>query len=296
MSNKRLLVLLNPVAGKGKAKNKVFEMVDIFDRHGYSTTVVPTRPGDGISKQITEEAPHHDTIVIIGGDGTLNHAVNGMLKNGVDLPVGYIPLGSTNDFGNSLGLSANVHTACEKIAQGEGKPIDVGKFGERYFIYIAATGMFTEASYATSQQMKNALGHSAYIMKGITTISPAHISRYTVETPEGTVDGEFIYGSVSNSLRAGGVFKLPKDMVEFDDGSFELILAAAPKNIIDGTSLMNGIVRSDINNRNFTVRKGDRFVFRFEKPHGWTLDGEKGEEVLECEITVAKRALNLIRD
>ena len=295
MSNKRLLVLINPVAGKGKAKQKVFDIIEVFDKHGYSTAVVPTKPGDGICEQLVCEAPNCDRIVIIGGDGTLNHAVNGMLNNGIDLPVGYIPLGSTNDFGNSLGLSANVRTACESIAQGEAKPIDVGRFGERYFVYIAATGMFTEASYATPQHLKNALGHGAYVMKGIATMTPAHFTRYTVETPDGVIDGEFLYGSVSNSLRAGGVFKLPKEEVEFDDGMLELILCTAPKNIADGTSIVNGIVKSDIYNRNFTFRKGERFRFKFDKPHVWTLDGEKGEETTECEITVAKRALNLIR-
>lgn len=295
MGGKRLLVLINPVAGKGKAKQKVFEIAEIFDKHGYSTAISATKPGDAICGQLVEEAPHYDRLVVIGGDGTLNHTVNGMLNNGIDLPVGYIPLGSTNDFGNSLGLSSNIRTACENIAQGEPKPIDVGRFGERYFIYIAATGMFTEASYATPQHLKNTLGHSAYVMKGLATISPSHFSRYTVETAEEVIDGEFLYGSVSNSLRAGGVFKLPKETVEFDDGKLELILCTAPKNIADGTSIVNGIVKSDIYNRNFTYKKSERFRFRFEKPHTWTLDGEKGDETLECEITVARRALNLIR-
>ena len=295
MKSNKLLILLNPVAGKGKAKSKVYEMVEIFDRHGYSTTVVPTHPGDEISEQVAREAPGHGRMLVIGGDGTLNRVVNGMMENGVDLPIGYIPLGSTNDFGSSLGLSNNVKKACEFIAQGEAKPIDLGTFNGRYFVYICATGMFTEASYATSQQLKNALGHSAYIMKGITTISPAHISRYTVEVNGETIDGEFIYGSVSNSLRAGGVFKLPPEMVDFDDGELELIMCAAPKNIIDGTSLVNGLVKSDIENKCFVCRKGGEFRFKFEKSHSWTLDGENGGEAIEAEVKVVKRALNLIR-
>lgn len=294
--NKKLLLMLNPVAGKEKGKAKLFEMVDGFSSHGYTVTVVLTSPNEAISDQVRDNAPGHDVIVTVGGDGTLNRVVNGLLTNGIELPLGYIPLGSTNDFGSSLELSSDVTEACDNIASGEVRPIDVGKFNDRYFVYIAATGMFADTSYTTTQQMKNALGHGAYLLKGIASVSPRHSTRYICESAEGKrFDCDCIFASVSNSLRAGGVLKLPKDDISFDDGLFELFLVPTPKNLFDGTVLLGDVLKADMESENFVYLKSGGFRFEFDKPHAWTLDGENGGESSEALISVVRKAIYLIR-
>lgn len=295
MSKKNMLILLNHVAGKGKGKAKLFEMVEIFNNRGYRVTVLPTKSGDGVTEQVKEEAPGQDLIVAVGGDGTLNRVVNGLLQNGYDTPLGYIPLGSTNDFGASLGLSADIVKACESIAVGEPSPIDAGRFNDKYFVYIACTGMFTETSYATPQQLKNALGYSAYILKGISSLPFAHSAGYIIETGEGVIECECLFASVSNSLRAGGIVKLPKNDVCFDDGLFELLAVPTPKNFIGGTSLVNDILSADVNDKNFIYLKSDRFKIRLDTPQVWSLDGENGGETAEAEIAVVRKAINLVK-
>ena len=168
---KNLLLIINPVAGKGLGKSRLFKAVDIFTDHGYRVTVLPTAPNGKTEKAIIEEAKNYDLAVAIGGDGTLNTVASGIMKSKTDLPLGYIPLGSTNDFGSSLGLSKNIDDACAHIAKNEPKPLDIGRFGDKYFVYIACTGLFAAASYMTSQQMKNAFGHGAYLVKGFLELS-----------------------------------------------------------------------------------------------------------------------------
>ena len=294
--SKRALILINPVAGRGTAKSKVFDMVNVFASHGYTSTVLPTLPGDLLIGQVKDELAGHDLLVIVGGDGTLNRSVNAIMHSGAEIPVGYIPLGSTNDFGKSLGLSSNVLKACESICEKEPNPIDIGCFDGKYFVYIACTGVFTEASYATPQHLKNAFGHSAYLVKGISTLAESHSTVYRVETSDGKkYECECIFASVSNSLRAGGIVKLPKSAVSFDDGMFELIMVPTPKNAISGTMLVADVLNSDITSKSLIYLKSDRFRFEFDMPHAWSLDGENGGETLSSEISVVEKAIYLIR-
>lgn len=288
------MLAVNPVAGKGRGKSIVYKAVEIFSQHGYRVTVLPTEPDRRTETVIFSEAHNYDRIVAIGGDGTLNNVASGIMKSGSDVALGYIPLGSTNDFAASLKLPKDVNIACEHIAELEPKPLDVGVFGDRYFVYIVCTGMFAEASYMTSQQLKNTLGHSAYLIKGLYSLKETKKMHYTVETESETIDGEFLFASVSNTLRAGGVVWLPKGEVEFDDGFFELTMIKAPKRISEGTSLVNDLVYSRLDSENFLRRKVKYARVRVDSPSGWSLDGENGGEHSEAVIEIKEKALHFI--
>ena len=292
--NKKLLLILNPVAGKGQGRSKLFEVIDTFSNHGYRVSVLPTKPNRETEGDIAKEAAFYDLLVAIGGDGTLNNAANGILKSGSDIPMGYIPLGSTNDFAASFELSNNIKTACEFIAKNDARYIDIGRFNDRYFVYIASTGLFSNASYMTSQQLKNALGHSAYLIKGIADLAGTKKMRYKVETENETIGGDFLLASVSNTLRAGGIFTFPKDDVSFDDGYFELTMVKAPNNIFDITNLVNDMLYSSLKTDFIVRRKVKKAKIRFSTPYGFSLDGENGGEHTEATIEVCEKALRFI--
>ena len=291
---KNLLLIINPVAGKGLGKSRLFKAVDIFTDHGYRVTVLPTAPNGKTEKAIIEEAKNYDLAVAIGGDGTLNTVASGIMKSKTDLPLGYIPLGSTNDFGSSLGLSKNINDACAHIAKNEPKPLDIGQFGDKYFVYIACTGLFAAASYMTSQQMKNAFGHGAYLVKGFLELSEIQKARYTIELENETIGGNFLYTGVSNTLRIGGIVKMKKKEVEFDDGLFELSLIKTPTNIKDGTALTGDLLYSNLDTHNFLRRKIKKAIIRCDNPRGWSIDGENGGEVKEAAVEVIKHGLRFI--
>ncbi len=291
---KKLLLAVNPVSGKGQGKSKLFETVDCFTKFGYRVTVLPTAPNRETEDIIAKEAGEYDLITAIGGDGTLNMAANGILRSGIDVPLGYIPLGSTNDFAASLGLTKKISEASKRIAEGEAKYIDIGQFGDRYFVYIACTGLFAGASYMTSQQLKNIMGPGAYLFKGITDLVETKKVRYKVELDNETIGGDFLLASFSNTLRAGGMFTLPKNEVSFDDGMFEVTMVKAPKNIKEATVMTNDMINSKLRSEYIIRRKAKKATVIFDSPRGWSLDGENGGEFKEADIAVKHRALRLI--
>lgn len=294
MPNNKLLLIINPVAGKGRGRSVLFKAADIFSRHGYRVTVLPTEP-DGLTEhKITNEIKDYSLCVAIGGDGTLNAAVNGIVKSGTQTPLGYIPLGSTNDYAASLKLPKDVAAACERIATLEPRFIDIGRFGDRYFAYIACTGMFAAASYMTSQQLKKALGPSAYLIKGLYSLKDTKKNFCRIVTENETIEGEFLFCSVSNTLRAGGVIWLPKNEVQFDDGELELTLLKAPTTIAEGSAMVNDLLYSRLETERFIRRKIKRAEITVGTKSGWSLDGENGGEHTTASIEVLENAFKLV--
>ncbi len=293
LEKNRLLLVLNPVSGKGVGKGKMYEIVDTFSESGYRVTVMPTKHGY-TEIMVAEEAKNYDLIVAVGGDGTLNSVVNGIMNSGTQIPMGYIPLGSTNDFGKSLELPSNIKDACKAIIDGKIRPIDLGKFGDRYFVYVAYSGMFAETSYNTPQHLKNTLGHGAYVLSAIASLPKEQKQKYNVLLDDEIIEGDYLLVAVSNTLRVGGVLQLPRDLVGFDDGFFELTLLKAPDKTIGWASLANDLVFSQFNPQNFVSRKVKRARIKFETPRGWSLDGEYGGEHSEIDIQICEKALNLI--
>lgn len=144
-------------------------------------------------------------------------------------PVGYIPAGTVNDFASSLGISKNMHEATATILSGEPFLCDVGAFGDRYFSYIAAFGAFTDVSYQTPQQSKNLLGRAAYFLEAILRLPAVKAYRMSVTHDGETVEGEFLFGMVTNATSVGG-FKLRAGAnISMNDGCSRRSFSATPK-------------------------------------------------------------------
>ena len=229
---KKLLFIMNPFAGQRRANRYLTDILTLFNRAGYDVTVYMTAgPGDG-ARMVEEKAADMDLIVCCGGDGTFNETVTGMLRAGADVPLGYIPAGSTNDFAASLRLPTNVLKAAQLIVEGKPRRYDVGQFGNRYFTYVASFGAFTRASYATAQSVKNALGHTAYLLEGIQELSQLKNIHVRLELDGGRViEDDFLFGAISNSTSVGGILTLDPKQVDMSDGLFELLLVRAPQDL-----------------------------------------------------------------
>ena len=271
---KKLLFILNPTAGTRKAGKVLPQILSVFNRAGYDVmTYVTAFPGDG-KQYVAQRAAEMDLIVCCGGDGTFNETVSGLLQSGADVPLGYIPAGSTNDFAGSLGLSTDPIQAAAAIAEGEPHPYDVGSFGGRHFTYVASFGAFTRASYATPQSVKNALGHTAYVLGGISELSQIKKVPVRVELDDEVLEGDYLFGAVCNSTSLGGIAKLDPSQVDMSDGLFELLLVRAPKDLAEITECISAVQKQQYNCRMMTFRTAKRVTFypRTELP--WTLDGE----------------------
>ena len=283
---KKLLLIMNPNAGTKRANKYLTDILVLFAKYGYETKVCLTAGrGDGhnIAKKFS---PEYDLVVCIGGDGTFNETVGGLYESGSKVPLGYIPAGSTNDFGSGLGYSKRILQAAEDIMNGTTRNIDIGKFNERYFSYTASFGVFTKVSYTTSQSIKNALGHLAYLLEGIKELSSIRSEHIKIKVNGNIIEDDYIFGAICNSTSLGGVLTLNPDVVDLSDGMFEILLIKMPKNIID----LNAIIFA-LNNKDYSSTDMIYFCsassaqIEADRTVSWTLDGEymEGSNVISME-------------
>lgn len=292
---RKLLLIVNPVAGIMKTKTALFNITNTFCKEGYFVTTQITQHRGHATELVIKYGASFDIIVCCGGDGTLNEVIEGLLKADINTPLGYIPSGSTNDFANTLQLSSKPTQAASDIITGSEYKLDIGLFGERYFSYIASFGAFTAASYKTAQEVKNTIGHMAYILEGIRelpTIQPYHV---TFATEDKVYDGDYIFGSITNSTSVAGLVKLRGDLVDLCDGLFEVILVKNPQNIAQLNKIISSIVTSDFNNEMFEFFKASKLSIVSAEPLSWTLDGEHVPDVSRVKISNIPGAVTLVK-
>lgn len=283
---KKLLLIVNPVSGKMKAKSTILDVILEFQRSGFEVTVMPTEKR-GHATEITAraEVDGFETVVCFGGDGTLNETICGLMRIGSKLPLGYIPAGSTNDFAVSMKLSNVPKKAAEMIVKGQVNPIDIGSFnGDRYFTYVACFGAFTATSYNVSQGFKNALGHFAYVLGSVKELTSIKSYDATIKMDDLTVSGEYIFVSITNSTSVAGIVKLKEELVDMSDGMFEVALVKRPRNIIELNKIITAITTSNFNNGQIEFYKSSKVEVIYDGKLDWSLDGEHAES--EGTVTV----------
>ena len=292
---KKLLFIMNPCAGTKQIVRNAVDVISIFNRAGYEVIVYTTAcQGDAI-QIVFDRAKDVDLVVCAGGDGTFNETVSGILRSGVDVPVGYIPCGSTNDFATSLQLPTNILKAAKAIVEGEPVRYDVGQFGDRYFSYVASFGAFTKASYATPQNMKNTLGHLAYILGGISELSQIRKEHVRIELEDRVIEDDFIFGAVSNSTSLAGVLTLDPKQVDMQDGKFELMLVREPKNLMELGECLQALQTQKYNCAMMTFLSTKNLTVYAKPEMPWTLDGERADGQERVEICNLHHAIRLMK-
>ena len=295
---KPLIMLVNPVAGRSTSATALGNAVRGFCEAGYSPTVYFTSaPGAAVelARRLGNTAPR---LVCLGGDGTLSDTISGLMElPPEERPVlGYIPMGTANDVANTLGLPMRQpQRAVEKILRGEPLPYDVGEMaGVGYYSYIAAFGAFTEVSYKTDQELKKTLGHLAYVIEGLNSLGSIKAFHAVVEYEDGSLEGEFIYGAVSNALSVGGVMKLDRKLVNLSDGKFELLLVRKPQDVLELNAGVTGLMSQDYRHSTcLTVLQAPWVRFTFDQEVPWTRDGEDGGAHRTLELRCHPRAVTL---
>ena len=290
----RLLFIFNLRSGKGKIKENLAEIVDIMVKAGWEVTVYTTQcQGDAVEKARLE-AGEYDRIVCSGGDGTLDEVVTGMMKAKSRVPIGYIPAGSTNDFGNSLGIDKDMRKAAQIAASGRMFPCDIGRFNDDFFVYVAAFSLFTDVSYQTSQDMKNVLGHAAYILEGAKQLWDIPSVRMQVEYDGNVLYDEFIYGMITNSNSVGGFDGLISGDVTLNDGVFEVTLIKTPKNPMELSEVLACLTNIRKESDMLYTFQTSSIKFTSSESVSWTLDGEYGGDHQTVLIEDCPRALEIL--
>ena len=292
---KRLLFIYNPRAGKELLKPRLSDIIDIFVKAGYEVTVYPTQAyRDAYKKVLEYDASNYDLIVCSGGDGTIDEVVTGMMHRKERTPVGYIPTGTTNDFANSLHIPKGLLKAADNAVNGVKFPCDVGQFNDDIFVYVASFGMFTDVSYETKQEVKNILGHLAYVLEGTKRLFNVPSYRIKVVHDEEVIEDEFIFGMVTNSRSVGGFRSMIGKNVAFDDGLFEVTLIKTPTNPIALQEIIASLLIEQIDTKHMYTFKTGHITFESLEEIPWTLDGEFGGEHDEVAIYNLNRQLEIM--
>lgn len=292
--SKRLLLILNPISGKMAGKRHLADVLERFCRAEYHPTVyVTTQRGDA-RRLACAYGGAADLVVCLGGDGTFNEVVAGLLEGGHTTPMGYVPCGSTNDFASALGLKKTISAATDAIIEGTPHTYDVGAFGDRYFSYVASFGIFSRASYATPQNVKNTLGHLAYVLEGMKELFSIHPWHVRVEMDGETVEGDYVFGAVSNSTSLGGVLTLDPDTVDMNDGLLELLLVRTPRNPTELNECIRALVEHRYDTNLIIYRSGAEFRITADEEMEWSLDGEWGSGAPSVSIHSIQNAITLI--
>lgn len=283
---KQMLLIVNPRSGKAQIRVKMLDILDLFSKAGYQVQVHITQRAFDARDTVIRYGARKDIIVCSGGDGTLNETVSGMmlLKNKPQL--GYIPAGSTNDFASSLKISRQMLTAARAVVSGEGYPIDVGCFCEdRYFVYVAGFGAFTEVSYLTPQDKKNLLGHQAYMLESVKSLASIKSYPMTVSWGDNRLDGEFIFGMVTNTISVGGFKGLVNQDVALNDGLFEVLLIRTPRTPLEFSNIVTSLFLKEEQGSDLVYKfKTDKLDIHAREPVDWVLDGEFGGTRTDVQI------------
>ena len=292
---KKMLFIMNPFAGVKRANRHLADILLMFTKAGYEVTTHMTLGRGDAAAVAREKGRDVDLVVCCGGDGTLNETITGLLSAGADTPIGYIPAGSTNDFAASLKIPTNILKAAQAIVEGEPVRYDVGRFGGRYFSYVASFGAFTKSSYATPQNIKNALGHTAYVLSGITELSQIRNEHVKMEIDGQVVEGDFLFGAICNSTSVGGILTLDPKQVDMGDGLFEILLVRAPENLVELHECIQALQSQKYNCAMLTFRSARRARIFADPDMPWTLDGEKEDGHKTVDVENLHHAIRLMQ-
>ena len=291
---RKTLVIVNPAAGKRLGEKKLEAVEACLKRDGSSVERVLT-DAPGCAARLAVEADGYDRIVCCGGDGTLHETLQGVMRRENRPELGYIPCGTTNDYASSLKIPRDPLRAAEAIAaRGTISHLDVGCFGEQFFSYVAAFGIFTECSYETPQSMKNALGYLAYVLEGSKDLFNLKSVAMKVAWDGGEDEGCYLYGSVSNSMSIAGLIRLKDSQAALDDGLLELVLIRFPQSLDELVKMIAMLRNGRFDGRLIRFEHVTRVDFESPEAVSWTLDGEFGAFVPKASVQIAPRAVTLV--
>lgn len=172
---RRARLIYNPTAGRELVSKRLPELLDRLENAGLEASCRATyKPWDAVHEAYLAAERGFDIVIAAGGDGTVHEVVNGIVRHPNPPQLGIIPGGTTNDLARTLQLPKDIGEACQVIATGKARPMDIGKYGERYFISCAAAGIFTEVTYEAPSRLKTVLGPIAYYAKAIEKLGALH--------------------------------------------------------------------------------------------------------------------------
>lgn len=297
MLSKKMLLIINPVSGRNKARNGLIDLANVFSNNGYIPTVFSTRGVGDATEIVLKHARGFDLVVCRGGDGTFSEILNGLMRIEDRPPVGFVPAGTTNDLADTFGISTDPRRAAATVIKENALTNDIGLFNGRYFTSVATFGFLTESSYATPQNLKNRVGRLAYFLEATKEVKDIHAMHLRVKSGDFEEEGEYVFGAVSSAFTIGKIIKLDPRTVSLNDGKFEVFLAKHPGSAAGWRNMLWSVVDRSFDKRYITMFQANSITLESidgeEIP--WSLDGEFGGYQTNVDIKIIEKAYRLFR-
>jgi len=291
---KKLLFIVNPLAGKTQSRAPLFDALSVFSEAGYLVKIHNTNGRGDATQTVVKEGSRYDVVVCSGGDGTLNETINGMMQLEHPPLLGYLPRGSTNDFASSLHISSNPVKAALSIAEHHTQSMDVGRWNDRNFAYVASFGAFTKTSYNVSQAAKNALGHFAYILESMKDIGTLRPYKVKLNADGDVLDGDYLFGAVCNTTSIGGLMKFDPEHVVLNDGKFEMLLVPNPRTPLGLQNLLLALMNQRYHDEGIIYRHVSHVIVEPDEELPWSLDGEYAPSAPVVDLSIQQGALTML--
>ncbi len=293
---KKMLFVYNPMAGKEQIKNKLSDIIQILCAGGFEITIFATQGKEDATRIVAERGTEYEYIVCSGGDGTLNEVTAGLMHLEKHPVCGYIPAGTVNDFASSLKIPKIMKNAAKLVVEGSVFHCDVGQFNDRYFTYVSGFGAFTEVSYQTPQEWKNALGKAAYFIEALKHIPNIKTHHMRIEYDGNVIEDNFILGLVSNSVSVAGYKAYSKMNIMMDDGMFEALFIKEIRNPLELQAALNALMTKKFDTERIFQFSSSKIKISSDDDVQWTLDGEDGGVFREVTMRNHQYALPIICD
>lgn len=290
----KVLVIFNPAAGL-RESNEIEIIKDFLNRHNFDYTLFKTTIEEGPYEILSKNKNNHETIIACGGDGTVSETIRGMHSFSYDCPLLVVPIGTSNEIAQNLGLkNDSLNNILNRLFKNDILQLDYGLINDNdTFTYALTFGNFTEVTYKTPQKMKNWLGYRAYVLYAFLSFRKIKSYKIKVKSNEVELNGNYLFGAISNSITIGNVVQYDEENISLCDGKFEVLLISEPENIKELRLIIKGLILKEYDNEAFTVFKTNNLTVQSKVDIDWNIDGEFAGSYKNITIANLHKKINL---
>ena len=292
----KAMIIVNPSSGAEESENYTEQLKEQLKAVAAEFVIKKTKKS-GDAKEFAEEAALNDyeAVFVLGGDGTVSEAVNGLMLHESKLPLGIIPLGTVNNVARAIGIPMNPEKAIDSLEQLTVQQIDVGKLNDRYFISSTSVGPIPESVQEVDVDMKTKFGVFAYLIEGIKALRNDETYTFELDIDGEKWTAEYSLLLIAMSNFVGGVGTIIPEAA-IDDGLIHLVTlkettAKEKLSLVPELFQNKEYTKDQLEHRSFKKAK-IRLLEDIDKEINCTVDGDKGQ-TFPLEIEVLPQALSV---
>lgn len=290
----RALICYNPFSGKQSFEKNLNYVVKRLKTKYEEVDAFRSLDEKSITTYIKNFGEKYNLIIVAGGDGSLNEAINGLMTLTNRPKLAYIPVGTVNDVGHMLKLKKSIKGVMRIVLDNHSELLDVCKIQNKFFIYAAGVGNFTNVSYDAPSKLKKRLGRMAYFFEAIRELQQDETINLTIETPTAKFSGKYYVMLALNSKRIAGFSIHRKRPTKLNDGIIDLTLVSKRRFRLSIFNLASFFLFGDRAKSGVTSIQVSKVRILSDKELSYNVDGEFAFKTDNVTLEVYQKAIEII--